>query len=193
MAFSMFGEHIYAMGGVSDANGQPFESLQFNYDSFFDVREYFIWGEVGYVADEEEILYDNIHFTVWNQDEETVNGINPEGWGASFSATWRLKDQWWPFLRLGGSDGGGGAPDKAAVTVGTGIDMRNHDEFAIAANWSKPSTAGLRNSVTLETYYRFQLSQSIAIWPDLQVVFRPANNPNEDVLAVFSLTGRIAF
>ena len=192
MGFTMIGDRVYAMAGLSDANGQPFE---WGYDTFFKVGEYFTYGEVGFVSDQGDMFNDNIHFSVWHQDEKTVDedSPTPEGWGVSFSSTWLLQDRWRPFARLGWSDGGGGAAGKAAVTVGSGIILPNHDTFTFAINWTDPSNEEFRKSVILETYYRFQLSENIAIWPNLQVAFNPANNPEKDSLAVFSLTSRFVF
>jgi porin len=190
MALSMFGEHFYGRAGLSDANGFP---TRWGYETFVEVHEYFTYGEVGFVSDQENLLYDNVHISFWHQDPKTFDDFTPEGWGLNFSASWRLGDQWLPFFRAGWSDGGGGAPAELGFTAGAGIELPNDDGFSFALNWSKPASQDLRESVTLETYYRFQMLPNVAIWPDLQVVFNPANNREVNTLAVLSMTARVSF
>jgi porin len=44
---------------------------------------------------------------------------------------------------------------------------------------------------TAELFYRFQFAQNFAITRDVQLILDPALNPDEDVLWVFGLRGRL--
>ena len=56
----------------------------------------------------------------------------------------------------------------------------------MVSGWAKPSEqtfgAALDNETVLETSYQFQLSINFSLTPDLQVIFNPANNPEESTL-----------
>ncbi len=45
---------------------------------------------------------------------------------------------------------------------------------------------------TSEAFYRFQLTQFLALAPDVQLVVDPALNPGQDVVAFFGLRLRAA-
>ena len=56
---------------------------------------------------------------------------------------------------------------------------------AIGAAWSDPSSGvGSRDETLLELFYRFHLAKAISLTPDLQLVFDPANNADDDVVVV---------
>ena len=46
--------------------------------------------------------------------------------------------------------------------------------------------------VSPRIYYRWQVLKILAITPDVQLLINPALNPNEDVIGVFSIRGRIS-
>lgn len=63
----------------------------------------------------------------------------------------------------------------------------------IGVKWGKPSKNELREQYTSELFYRFQVSQNLAITPDLQLIINPAENPKDDTIAVFGLRMRLVF
>jgi len=108
------------------------------------------------------------------------------------------EDQWLPFIRLGFSDGGGGAILERSISVGVGHYLRGKsDMLGIGLNWGRPSEktfgSGLSNQYTAEVFYRLKLFQYLAITPDIQLILHPAMNPNEDKLWVFGLRARLEF
>jgi porin len=69
---------------------------------------------------------------------------------------------------------------------------RAGDVIGIGASWANPSPAeGFRNETLLEIFYRIALSPSIDLTPDLQIVFDPAYNEQDDL--VFIPGVRLAF
>ena len=177
----------YVLAGVGDANGHDGE---IDFDSFFNTREYYTYVELGWTPSVEQKQSHDVHLTYWHQDAREEHGT-PEGWGLSFSAGWNFRNKWAPFLR-GGYAEGGVLPTKGAVVAGLGIHRRSHDLFGAALGWATPHKDGLRDQVTFETFYRMQLSHNLGITPDIELLFHPSNNPDESLIAVFSLRLQLA-
>lgn len=178
----------YVLAGFSDANGKPSDP---DLGSLFEQGEVYAFAELGWTPAFERRDRQNLRLTAWHQDARTEAGT-PEGWGLSFSGSWRFADRYGPFLRAGWADGGV-APSEAAVVAGLGIHHRSHDLFGFALGWGRPHDADLRDQVTLETFYRLQLSQNVGITPDVELLFDPSKNPSESLILVLSLRLQLAF
>ena len=67
----------------------------------------------------------------------------------------------------------------------------------MGVNWSRPSEStlgpGLDDQFTAEAYYRYQPLPVLAVTPGVQLLFNPALNPEEDLVAVFGLRARLSF
>jgi porin len=180
-------DNLYVQGGIHDANGSPTEA---GFDTFFDVREYFVAGEIGWVSSFDKRRQDNYHVTVWHTDERTATGA-PSGWGLTLAAQRYLDDRIMPFLRYSYSDGGA-TPMDHLVTGGLAYRVRGHDGFGIGLSWGSPSEADLRSQFGIESMYRFYLTQAISVIPGLQLLVHPSRNPDEDLIGVFSLRARLS-
>lgn len=187
-AGAMLTEHVYAQGGFSDANGQPTRA---GFDTFFDDAEFFSYVEFGVTSAQDRIHLDNVHLTLWHTDARTDAGT-PSSWGVAFTAQEFVCDKWLPFFRAGYSDGGA-ALMQATVSTGLGYQRENRDVAAFGFSWGKPATGALRDQYTLETFYRFQMTEYLAVTPDVQLVIDPALNSSVDALAFFGLRLRTAF
>jgi porin len=187
---AMATDHIYVVGGLADANGDPTEPGDW-FDTFFNDHEYFYHFEVGWTTSQDRIYLDNIHLTGWYADEREDAQVE-DGWGLAFSAAKFINDTWMPFLRAGYSDGGG-ALLEASVSAGVGYYFEeSKDLIGFGLNWGRPPDSGLDNQYTAEIFYRLQLAQNLAITPDVQLIFNPVLNPDEDMLWVFGLRARLA-
>ena len=67
------------------------------------------------------------------------------------------------------------------------------DVAGIGISWGKPADGTLRDQFTSEFFYRFQLTEFLAVTPDIQLIVDPAINPTTDVLAFFGIRLRAAF
>jgi porin len=185
---AMATENIYVIGGLADANG---DATEWGFDTFFNDREYFYHAEIGWTSSKDRIYLDNIHLTGWYADERE-DAMVADGWGLAFSAAWFVIDTWMPFLRAGYSDGGGALLEKS---VGAGIGYyfnESKDLIGFGLNWGQPPDSNLNDQYTTELYYRFQLTQNLAITPDVQMIINPALNPDESAIWIFGLRARLA-
>ena len=111
----------------------------------------------------------------------------------TISASWFINDKWMPFLRGGYSQDGAALLD-GSVSVGMGRYFNNSSNLlGFGVGWGSPAQKGLEDQVTTELFYRLQLAQNLALTPDIQVIFNPALNPDQDAIAVFSIRSRINF
>jgi porin len=187
-AGGMLTERLYVQGGFGDANGQ---STHAGFNTFFDDSEYFSYIEVGATSSKDRIYLDNVHVTLWHTDAREAAGA-PEGHGVAFTAQKFLCDKWLPFFRCGFSDGDA-ALMQTTFSTGIGLQRENRDVAGIGLSWGSPADGTLRDQFTSELFYRFQLTQFLAVTPDVQLIVDPALNPNTDVLALFGLRVRAAF
>lgn len=191
--YGLITENVYALAGITDANGDPTDPLGI-FESFFGTGEHFYHIELGWIESSEQSYTDNIHFTFWHVAEKKELGI-PDGSGLSFSFCRTIGDHWIPFFRAGYADDGGALLERS-VEVGLGYYFPSStDQLAIGLEWGKPSEStfgeNLRDQVTMELYYRLRLLKVLSVSPDVQFLINPALNPDKDFIAVFGIRGRL--
>ena len=191
----MVTDNYYVLAGIADANGDPTDPGN-AFNSFFDDAEFFTHLEVGWAASIEKGFSDNIHLTAWHVDKRK-QANTPDGWGLAFSFSRLFAEKWEPFVRAGFADDGGALWEKS-VSAGLGYYTRkNSDLIGLGLNWSRPSSdtfgPGLDDQYTAEVFYRLQILKTLTLTPDVQFLFDPAFNPDEDLIAIFGLRGRISF
>ncbi len=191
----MAADNFYVIGGIADANGDPSDPGNF-FDSFFDDAEFLTHVEVGWIASFEKQVSDNVHLTAWHADERRQAQVS-DGWGVAFSFNRLIADKWEPFVRAGYAEDGGALWERS-VSMGLGYHTRKKsDKIGLGLNWSRPSEdtfgPGLDDQYTAEIFYRFQLLKTLSITPDLQLLINPSLNPDEDLIVVFGIRGRISF
>jgi len=184
-------DHIWLGGAFYDANAVNGE---WNIDTF-ESDELLKHVEIGWTPSIERTRIDRIQLTYWHVDERADAGV-PGGSGWALSISSELADRFLPFLRIGISDGGGGAPAEEHYAIGIGIKQARFDDrlyFGIARNEPSSKTFGaeLDPEYLFETSYQFQMSSNVSLLPDIQVVFDPANNPDEDRIWIFGLRIRL--
>ena len=170
----------------------PFDSVS----SFFDESEYFTSVEVGWTSAKERYYTDNVHVTFWHVDRVDATGT-PSGWGVNFSAAMWFDDRWMPFLRGGYAEDGGSLLE-TSVSAGLAFNaFDRRDLVGIAANWGEPNGRtfgpGLEDQVSVEAFYRLQLTQNVRVTPSVQLLFDPALSPRDDLIGVFGLRGVMTF
>jgi porin len=194
-AASMLGEQWYVIGGITNAYADPTDPFDDSFDRFFGDGEHFTTVEVGWTAGQGRIYQDNAHVTFWHVDDSAQAGAI-RGGGVAFSFIRHLDDRWMPFLRGGYANDGGSLLQKS---VSTGV-LYQHDPgshlLGIGLNWGEPNETtfapGLDDQVTVEMFYRFQLTQQLAITPSVEYLRNPALNPLQDSIWVAGVRLRLA-
>lgn len=186
-------DNIYLTGSITDLNADPTDP----FDGIFDKSEFFTSVELGWTSSKERFYTDNVHLTYWHVDEAEAAGTS-DGWGLNFSASKWINDCYMPFLRAGYADDAGGLSlFRSSVSVGVATNVcANRDLMGIAAHWGRTNEdtwGGEDDQFTVEAFYRLQLTQGLRITPSVQLLFEPALNPDEDVIAVFGLRGVASF
>lgn len=184
--------HIYLMGGIQDANGEPFKWLVQNFQSFFEDREYMYWIEAGWSPNPDRPLTDGrtIHLMYWHQDERSaqreIGDEVEESWGLNFSASKVFFRKYTAFLRAGYAVGNG-ATMRHLIHGGLSVKVVRHDHVGIGLHWGAPSDLSASNQTGLEAYYSFQLTDNLNITTDVQFTLNPSFNNEKDVVAVYSV------
>ena len=187
--------NIYILTGFADTNGDPTDPWE-SVNTFFDQSEYFTHIELGWISSLENKFTDNVHVTAWYADKREKEDV-PNGWGIAASFNRLFADRWEPFVRAGYADDGGALLEKD-ISVGLGYYTQEKSGLiALGLSWGEPSEenfgVGLEDQYTAELFYRMQILQSLTVTPDVQLLIDPALNPQEDVIAVFGVRGRLAF
>jgi len=186
-------DQLYTIASISDAGSDPTKPFK-SFETFFSNHDYFKSVELGYVTSKARFFMDNIHITYWHSDGSDVTASLP-GWGIAFSATHKLNEKWFPFIRGGFAHDGGTLLQKS-ITAGLSFDTFKSNLLGFGIGWGEPNettfASGLNNQITTELFYRIQVSQHIVFTPDLQFLINPALNPNNSSIFLWGIRGRIA-
>ena len=169
--------------------GQAYDANAANGDFDLDTVKEGEWltnVEFGWTPDFNNFKRDRVLLNYWNKDARELAGA-PSGHGWTLSASHAVSEQLIPFLRLGYSNGGGGAPARESASLGFQYSPRKSQSLAIGLGWAQPSDKALREEYVLEAGYKVQVTPQLSLMPDLQYLIDPANNPEQDSLWIFSL------
>ena len=191
--------NFYLLGGIYNANS---DDTGVTIDNFFTENEYFYQFEAGWsglakkpmsLAVRGALDPENIHMTVWFKDRQSARDIDPS-WGIAFNANGVIRERFKPFLRIGWSDGRATLVD-TNVSVGLGWQPRgeNADFLGIGFSWASPSDDNRISQYTTELFYRFQVTENLAITPDIQMIVNPSLNRDTDILWVGGIRTRVSF
>lgn len=186
---------VYIRAGFHDANA---DSTEIGFDTW--EGETFKILEIGFdpgIAERQQGAPPpgDIHLSFWQQDARDDLNID-DGWGVAFSASQRFGN-YLPFFRAGFSEGGTDGPAllEKSVSFGFAVDNilpNNSDRLGLSYSWGDPTADGLRNQKTIDAFYRFQVTDRLAISPMAQYIIDPVNSDEDDIFVV-GLRTRFAF
>jgi len=130
----------------------------------------------------------------FNQAFATNSTIPAPGQGLGASARGSIGRHL--YLVAGIADGGGALWERS-LSAGPGYFPRGaRDLLGVGLNRGRPSedtfASGLEDQYTLEVFYRWRPLRLLTISPDLQLLFDPGLNPDEDLVAVLGVRVRLA-
>jgi porin len=171
-------DKVWLGAQMHDANAA---SGDFDWDTV-EQSEWLKAIEVGYTPSFGQRKSHLVQLTYWEKDARVLAGT-PKGSGWAVSAAYQLNDRYFPFIRFGHSDGGGGVAAEDAISAGLEITQRFDQVWTMGIGWSKPSETtygpGLDEETVFETSYKLQLSKNFSLTPDVQLILNPANDPTE--------------
>jgi porin len=173
---------LYVLGMVMDANGS-YDEL--GLDSLAD-GQYFSAVEFGWTQQEQSglmYLFNNFHVGLWHRDGG--------GKGITFTGTYTF---WEPrigvFARYGKSSDDASTLYSEYAAAGVTKSAFGDSMFGVGVSWGTPQ--GLDNSqVATEFFYRWQMSQNLALTPSVQFLNDPVLNAVDSSVTVFSLRLRL--
>jgi porin len=173
-----------ASSSASDESWAPWKSLDDN-----------AWGqllEIGGTAGIPGLGKGSYRLTPWHNH---ISGKDGFGVGLNFDQELGL-DWLVAFFRFGIGDGDV-TPVRRLVSGGLALERpfgRKDDEIGVGVAWSDPSSGnGARDETLVELYYRIELSPSIALTPDVQLVLDPAGSDDGDTVVVGGIRVQLRF
>jgi porin len=146
---------------------------------------------VGWSPTRSERYTTNIHVTAWHVDDREKVGLESAE-GFTVGANWTTSDQRWMLFARGGWADGDAAIYEESYTLGFMRKYRrNSDLLGLAINWGQPPQDDLDAQSTGELFYRLQLSENLAITPNVQLLKDPALNDQDDAVWVTGLRLRL--
>lgn len=188
--------NLYVKGGVftpySDDTG-------WTVDDFFQEDAKFYFFETGWsglsgagapIHARGPMDRNNFHITSWYRD--ALRDGSPKAYGFAFNANFMAGQDFMWFVRGGWSDGW--LADKA-LSAGFGYRPPHapSDLFGFAGGWANPTSPFLDSQYTTEIFYRYHVTENLALTPNLQVVINPSLYPTRDSITVLSFRTRITF
>ena len=178
-------EHFYAMLGATAGNASAGQTPWTN----FSWEDWSVVAEFGFMPEDFLGLGPGVYRI---QPFLAQNGGPVQG-GIAFNVQQQLGHES-PFAWFGRfGTGGAQASAGASTQVGTGIAVNgplralglvprlSNDQTGVGFVWSQPSAATHtvyhRNEYVFETFYTLQLSPTLRVQPDFQLVWNPVFNP----------------
>lgn len=179
---------IYVMGGFNDANGKVTEEKAFQ-----DGAEFYKFAEIGWTPSREQRYKANLHLTIWHVDERENEGIDDAyGYALGANYTW---SQLTMFGQLGFSDADAANDPQIyqeSYTVGATYDVKHKSHQAgVVINYGELAADGLDNQTTAEAFFRFQMTENVALTPNVQHYLDPALHADKDAVTVLGLRFRL--
>ncbi|TRX63316.1 carbohydrate porin [Carboxylicivirga sp. M1479] len=188
-------EQLYAMLGANDVYGDLFES-----GDFFDLGrnwengDFMYMGEIGYVPSYDERFFKRVSLMAWKSPNYTSYGGNEiaAAEGIAFSSHWFIAQRYAPYIKFGFSDGGGeNTFYKRDVQLGHGLRFRHYDMLGTSFSWAETNIPDTKDQMTIELFYRYNVTAHIEVTADYQYIINPTLNPSENGLSYIGFRGRI--
>jgi porin len=180
-------EFWYVSAGAHDSNSvsrhAPFETI--------DNEEFFVAAEAGVMPEFQGLGQGAYRLMVWTTEIEDERGS-----GVAFSMDQEIMPKVVPFFRIGYSDNGEINAYRYAASGGVGFEQpfgRVNDMFGIGYAWADPVDNTVEEESIFEMFYRLQLTDTVQITPDVQVVFDPAGNTEEQTVVIGGVRAQVSF
>ena len=188
-------KEIYVLASVVDVYGDLYQD-----GDFFDLGQHWengdlmYMGEIGYFPDFKERFDKRISLMGWISDEYVSVGGDQiaRGEGLAFSAHWLFRERYMPYLGIGFSNGAGeNTFYKKDIQIGHGIRFKRYDILGTSFSWAETNIAESKDQMTVEVFYRYNITSHFEITADFQYIVNPTLNPTEGGFSYWGLRGRL--
>ena len=129
-------------------------------------------------------------YLIWHSDTDDGDGT-----GLAVSLDQEVAPRVVLFGRYGWDEGAATAL-RHFLSGGIGLEAsfgRTADLVGCGLAWSDPHDAPSRHETVAELFYRIQLTDSLAVTGDVQIVHHPADNEDKDTASVFGIRVQALF
>lgn len=188
-------KQLYIGLGMIDVYGDLYED-----GDFFDLGrnwengDFMYMGEIGYVPSFAERYFKRISVMAWKSPKYISAGGSEigSGEGIAFSSHWFFKDRFAPYLKFGFSNGvGENTFYKKDFQLGHGLRFKRHDMLGTSFSWAETNIPDAKDQMTLEAFYRLNVSAQLEITADYQYIIHPTFNVAVNGLSYFGFRSRI--
>jgi len=178
--------HMYLHAVAVDSEG----AQQRNIETLVD-RKYVEGAEVGWFSGSPGEQYRNYRVGFWRDDTRTQGS----GFGGGLGFEHEFFNGWTPFGRYAFATNKGTSIKEVEElgVVQTHPFSRRGDTFGAAFNCTAPTAAGKHHESLFESFYRFRLTKSVELGPDLEVSIHPTYAARAYSTALLGLRMRIIF
>ena len=185
------------MAALNDVNAR---TTSLDVSSFFTQARYFTAIELGYHNIEDNSWKTNYHITLWHADRQSDIKGSPENMGVTISLLYNFREIVIPFLRYTHASPilkPNNADPSITNLLAMGVILPNflgkvHNLVGLGFSYGSFSNKQ-PDQYVLEGFYRLQLTPSIQLSPDLQLIFNSNNTNKRNPVLVFGARARIAF
>ena len=196
IGLGVFGEYRedrwYASALVRDADA----TADFIDIDSLDTGNWEYAGEVGLTPEVDGLGEGNYRITGHYTDSVGSGAsYQPSGWSFSASFDQDIGESVGAFFRYAWADNPLRAFEQRVAAGAQIMSPFEHpdDRIGIAGWWGEPSDSSLRDEYGLEVFYRVQLTRTLQVTPDVQLIFDPALDPTHDVAFIGGLRARLEF
>ncbi len=178
--------HIYIHALAVDTEGAQQTSIETLVD-----RKYMEAVELGWFSGRPGEHYRNYRIDLWRDDTRTLGS----GYGGGVGFEHELVDGWTPFGRLAfATDTGTSIKQEEELGLAQVHPFgRRGDMFGVALDHTEPNHTGKHHESVCESFYRFRLTQSMELGPDIEVSIHPTKAAKTYTTTLLGMRMRIIF
>jgi porin len=183
-------EGWYILTGVGDSTGRK---LVAGPPDFLASERFFSGAELGWRPVSGPLTHHSFALFGWHTPTNS-DSTTPDGEGISLNYEWQSSKPYGLFAQYSWSGTEATRVEHLATAgmVWQGPLGRELDLFGVAGGFGSATESGVDGQGILEIFYRLQVTPLFQITPDVQLIIQPSLNPQQDVIAVFGIRGRVA-
>ncbi|MHC4989570.1 MAG: carbohydrate porin [Planctomycetota bacterium] len=192
VGFAFPTDWLYVAAGFGEADPDDGET---GFTDLFGEVDLFKAVELGFLTDLEGLGRGTYRFTFTHTDGS--NDFNdPSGESVSMSIDQEMGPHFVPFMRYAYAKRDGLTQIRQILTLGVGVldPFGSQGDIAgLGFAWAQPDNRMLDDEYVIEAFYRFQLTPTMQVTPDLQFIIDPTFNSEDDLITVLGIRFRIQY